>query len=218
MSTDPSVSNARTFRCGNASARRRASQRAGTGQIAGYGRDREVRAAARRRGGDASAVLFGCAIGVYPQRWDSPTGPLCLALWGVNDPGNVGTSLRSALAFGASSVALIGGGAGHMRPGEVSCAHGGVLFLDEMGEFAADRVPPEPLGILPRIPVRLGRRHRTSWERGRLGRFWFPPLLRGRPTGFGRSGGGERQAHASAAYPPSLTLPLKGGRGLARIR
>ena len=35
-----------------------------------------------------------------------PTGPLCLALWGVNDPGNVGTALRSALAFGASSVAL----------------------------------------------------------------------------------------------------------------
>ena len=46
------------------------------------------------------------AIGVYGQRWTEPTGPLCLALWGVNDPGNVGTALRSALAFGASSVAL----------------------------------------------------------------------------------------------------------------
>ncbi|HEX4690341.1 MAG TPA: RNA methyltransferase [Solirubrobacteraceae bacterium] len=47
------------------------------------------------------------AIGVYAQRWASePTGPLCLALWGVNDPGNVGTALRSALAFGAASVAL----------------------------------------------------------------------------------------------------------------
>ena len=31
---------------------------------------------------------------------------MCLALWGVNDPGNVGTALRSALAFGANSVAL----------------------------------------------------------------------------------------------------------------
>jgi magnesium chelatase family protein len=39
---------------------------------------------------------------------------------------------------GASSVALIGGGAGHLSPGEVSLAHGGVLFLDELGEFAAD--------------------------------------------------------------------------------
>jgi RNA methyltransferase, TrmH family len=47
------------------------------------------------------------AIGVYGQRWASEaTGPLCLALWGVNDPGNVGTALRGALAFGAATVAL----------------------------------------------------------------------------------------------------------------
>src|ERR1700754_2544138 len=45
------------------------------------------------------------ALGVYGQRWTDATGPLCLALWGVNDPGNVGTALRSALAFGAASVA-----------------------------------------------------------------------------------------------------------------
>ena len=46
------------------------------------------------------------AIGVYAQRWSNPVGPRCVALWGVNDPGNVGTVIRSALAFGASSVAL----------------------------------------------------------------------------------------------------------------
>jgi TrmH family RNA methyltransferase len=47
------------------------------------------------------------ALGVYGQRWaPAPIGPLCLTLWGVNDPGNVGTALRSALAFGAASVAL----------------------------------------------------------------------------------------------------------------
>src|SRR6266567_210645 len=47
------------------------------------------------------------AIGVYRQRWaERPVGPLCLALWGVHDPGNVGTAIRSALAFGAASVAL----------------------------------------------------------------------------------------------------------------
>jgi len=47
------------------------------------------------------------ALAVYPQRWaPAPTGPLCVALWGVGDPGNVGTVLRSALAFGAGSVAL----------------------------------------------------------------------------------------------------------------
>src|SRR4051794_20745499 len=46
------------------------------------------------------------ALGVYPQRWSAPTGPRCVALWGVGDPGNVGTVLRAALAFGADSVAL----------------------------------------------------------------------------------------------------------------
>jgi TrmH family RNA methyltransferase len=47
------------------------------------------------------------ALAIYPQRWArAPHGPVCVALWGVNDPGNVGTVLRSALAFGAASVAL----------------------------------------------------------------------------------------------------------------
>ncbi|HEY5287382.1 MAG TPA: TrmH family RNA methyltransferase, partial [Solirubrobacteraceae bacterium] len=46
------------------------------------------------------------AIGVYEQRFAKPVGPLCVYLHGVGDPGNVGAVLRSALAFGASCVAL----------------------------------------------------------------------------------------------------------------
>lgn len=36
----------------------------------------------------------------------------------------------------ASAVALLGGGSAWLRPGELSCAQNGVLFLDEMGEFS----------------------------------------------------------------------------------
>lgn len=37
---------------------------------------------------------------------------------------------------GASAVSLVGGGTGAMQPGELSLAHRGILFLDELGEFS----------------------------------------------------------------------------------
>jgi magnesium chelatase family protein len=36
----------------------------------------------------------------------------------------------------SSQIALVGGGSRVIRPGEVSIAHGGVLFMDELAEFA----------------------------------------------------------------------------------
>lgn len=53
----------------------------------------------------------------------------------------------------ASTVSIIGGSA--LRPGEVSLAHGGVLFLDELGEFA-----PSTLDGL-RQPLESGEVHLT---------------------------------------------------------
>jgi magnesium chelatase family protein len=55
---------------------------------------------------------------------------------------------RSPHTF-ASAVSLIGGGA-HPKPGEVSLAHRGVLFLDEMAEF-----PKRTLDML-RQPIETG--------------------------------------------------------------
>jgi RNA methyltransferase, TrmH family len=68
------------------------------------------------------------ALGVYGQRWaEAPAGPICLALWGVNDPGNVGTALRSALAFGAGSVALGPGSADPYGPKAVRASMGALF-------------------------------------------------------------------------------------------
>src|SRR5918996_1952712 len=68
------------------------------------------------------------ALGVYAQRWaGAPAGPLCLALWGVNDPGNVGTALRGALAFGAASVALGPGTADPYGPKAVRASMGALF-------------------------------------------------------------------------------------------
>jgi magnesium chelatase family protein len=47
----------------------------------------------------------------------------------------------------ASTAALVGGGSTRLRPGEVTLAHRGVLFLDELGEF-----PPHALDAL-RQPI-----------------------------------------------------------------
>jgi magnesium chelatase family protein len=47
----------------------------------------------------------------------------------------------------ASTAALVGGGSSRLRPGEVTLAHRGVLFLDELGEF-----PPHALDAL-RQPI-----------------------------------------------------------------
>jgi len=69
------------------------------------------------------------ALGVYAQCWSAPAGPLCVALWGVGDPGNVGTVLRSAAAFGAGSVALGPGCADPYGPKAVRASMGAVFAV-----------------------------------------------------------------------------------------
>jgi len=69
-------------------------------------------------------------LGVYEERWAlTPPGPLCVYLHGVSDPGNVGTVLRSAQAFGASSVALGPGSADPFGPKAVRASMGAVFAV-----------------------------------------------------------------------------------------
>lgn len=68
-------------------------------------------------------------IGVYEQRWSEPAGPLCVYLHGVSDPGNVGTVLRSAEAFGASCVALGPGCADPHSPKAVRASMGAIFTV-----------------------------------------------------------------------------------------
>lgn len=69
-------------------------------------------------------------LALYEQRWaETPAGPLCVALHGIADPGNVGTVLRSALAFGAASVALGPGCADPYGPKAVRASMGAVFAV-----------------------------------------------------------------------------------------
>lgn len=73
----------------------------------------------------------------------APTGPLCVALWGVRDPGNVGTILRSALAFGADSVALGPDTADPFGPKAVRASMG-ALFAVPLARFERVEELPRP--------------------------------------------------------------------------
>lgn len=103
----------------------------------------------------------------------------------------------------ASAVSLIGGGSGTMRPGEISLAHHGVLFADELGEFA-----PTVLDAL-RQPLEEGT-IRVSRARGTV-RYpaSFQLVAATNPCPCGPPAGGCRCSEASRArYLRRLSGPL----------
>ena len=108
----------------------------------------------------AKASLLGSgtrAIGVF-ERPPSvpPAGPLCVALWGVGDPGNVGTILRSALAFGADSVALGPHCADPFGPKAVRASMGAVFEVPVARVERVEELPSPTVALVAREGERLG--------------------------------------------------------------
>ncbi len=94
-------------------------------------------------------------LAVYEERWaPAPAGPLCVYLHGVHDPGNVGAVLRSAQAFGASSVALGPGTADPYSPKAVRASMGAVFAVPLARAEVAD-LPGTTIALVPGAGVPL---------------------------------------------------------------
>jgi RNA methyltransferase, TrmH family len=114
---------------------------------------------------DRAALASVCALGqgsrviaVYEQRWSAPpAGPLCLYLHGVGDPGNVGTVLRSAHAFGASCVALGPGCADPHSPKAVRASMGAIFAVALARAGSVEDLPGERIALLADAPEPLRR-------------------------------------------------------------
>jgi len=105
---------------------------------------------------------------------------------------------------GATVVSMVGGGS-WLRPGEISLAHGGVLFLDELGEF-----PAAVLDML-REPLEEGV-VRLTRARGSVelpARFLLVGAMNPCPCGEGVTRGACRCSEASRSrYARRLSGPL----------
>jgi TrmH family RNA methyltransferase len=113
-------------------------------------------------------------IGVYKQTWAEPTGDLLVYLHGIEDPGNVGTIIRSAHALADATVVLGPGTADPYSPKAVRASMGSIFArpparatLDELdGHKVALDVTAEQqlrdLDVTKRLVLVLGS------ERGEL--------------------------------------------------
>jgi TrmH family RNA methyltransferase len=94
-------------------------------------------------------------LGIYESRFAPPAGPLCVALWGVGDPGNVGTILRSAHAFGAASVALGPGCADPFGPKAVRASMGAIFTVPVARVARVGELPGERVALVAHAGERL---------------------------------------------------------------
>ncbi len=101
--------------------------------------------------GSGKSLLASCLPGILPPLDEEESIEVAL-VWEAAGQGLPDPRRRPFRAphHSASAAALLGGGSGVPVPGEVSRAHRGVLYLDEMGEF-----PPSLIDGL-RQPIESG--------------------------------------------------------------
>ncbi len=107
------------------------------------------------------------ALAVYKESWaGKPAGPLCIYLHAVHDPGNVGTILRSAQAFAASSVALGPGSADPFSPKAVRASMGAIFSVPVAKVTEVAELPGTKIALV------VGRGHALPelWRIGSEGR------------------------------------------------
>lgn len=87
-------------------------------------------------------------IGVYRQRWTDPEGDLLVYLHGVEDPGNVGTIIRSAHALADATVVLGPGCADPYSPKAVRASMGSI-FAKPPARAGLAEIGARPLALDP---------------------------------------------------------------------
>jgi RNA methyltransferase, TrmH family len=83
-------------------------------------------------------------IGVYEQRWAEPKGDVLVYLHGVEDPGNVGTIIRSAHAL-ADATAVLGPGCADPYSPKAVRASMGSIFVRPPARAALTELSGRPL-------------------------------------------------------------------------
>ena len=105
---------------------------------------------------EVSALGSGTrALAIYEQRWSEPTGPLAGWLHGVGDPGNVGTIIRSAHAFGAASVILGPGSADPFGPKAVRASMGAIFSVAVARADQIEQLPGTTVALAASAPLQL---------------------------------------------------------------
>jgi TrmH family RNA methyltransferase len=79
-------------------------------------------------------------LAIFEERWSEAKAP-CVALWGLKDPGNVGTVIRSALAFRACCVAIGPDTADPYGPKAVRASMGAIFRVPVVRVESVEELP-----------------------------------------------------------------------------